>query len=123
CRERRFVEKFLASALICSRYFGSTILSYSQKVSLNFHGGNFATPHLEYYKNTVLEDTRAPDHGDLDILAEVLPAAEKRGVKVICWLEDVFRTDLPNIDKLQERELYGRSAETLCVNNPTTGTS
>src|SRR5262249_22378174 len=72
----------------------------------------------QYYKNTVLKETRAPDHGSLDILAEVLPAAKKRGMKVICWLEDVFRSDLPNIEKLQERDLYGRNAETLCVNNP-----
>src|SRR5215831_11594642 len=89
-----------------------------QEYDLNFHGGNFATPHAEFYKNTVLKETRAPDHGNLDILAEVLPAAKKRGMKVICWLEDVFRTDLPNIEKLQERDLHGRHAETLCVNNP-----
>ena len=89
-----------------------------QEYDLNFHGGNFATPHPEFYKNTVLKDTRAPDHGNLDILAEVLPAAKKRGMKVICWLEDVFRTDLPDIGKVQERDLYGRNAETLCVNNP-----
>jgi hypothetical protein len=89
-----------------------------QEYDLNFHGGNFATPHPQYYKNTVLKDTRAPDHGNLDILAEVIPAAKKRGMKVICWLEDVFRTDLPNIGKLQERDLHGRNAETLCVNNP-----
>jgi hypothetical protein len=89
-----------------------------QEYDLNFHGGNFATPHSQYYKNTVIKDTRAPDHGDLDILAEVLPAAKKRGMKVICWLEDVFRTDLPNIERVQERDLYGRNAETLCANNP-----
>jgi hypothetical protein len=89
-----------------------------QEYDLDFHGGNFATPHPKYYKNTVIKDTRAPDHGNLDILAEVLPAAHKRGIKVICWLEDVFRTDLPNIGKVQERDLYGRNAETLCVNNP-----
>jgi hypothetical protein len=89
-----------------------------QEYDLNFHGGNFATPHPQYYQNTILKDTRAPDHGDLDILAEVLPAAKKRNMKVVCWLEDVFRTDLPNIQKLQERDLYGRNAETLCVNNP-----
>src|ERR1051325_6758942 len=89
-----------------------------QEYDLNFHGGNFATPHPQYYKNTVLQDTRAPDHGDLDILAEVLPSAKKRGMKVICWLEDVFRSDLPKIEILQERDLYGRNAETLCVNNP-----
>lgn len=89
-----------------------------QEYDLNFHGGNFATPHSQYYKNTVLTNTRAPDHGNLDILAEVLPAAKKHGMKVICWLEDVFRADLPNIEKVQERDLYGRNAETLCVNNP-----
>jgi hypothetical protein len=89
-----------------------------REYDLNFHGGNFATPHPQYYKNTVLKETRAPDHGDLDILAEVLPAAKKRGLKVICWLEDVFRTDLPNIGKVQECDLYGRNAETLCVNHP-----
>lgn len=89
-----------------------------QEYDLNFHGGNFATPHAEFYKNTVLKETRAPDHGNLDILAEVVPAAKKRGMKVICWLEDVFRKDLPNIEKVQERDLYGRNAETLCVNNP-----
>jgi hypothetical protein len=71
-----------------------------QEYDLNFHGGNFATPHPQYYKNTVLKDTRAPDHGNLDILAEVIPAAKKRGMKVICWLEDVFRSDLPNIERL-----------------------
>jgi hypothetical protein len=89
-----------------------------QEYDLNYHGGNFATPHPQYYKNTVIRDNRAPDHGDLDILAEVLPASKKRGLKVICWMEDVFRPDLPNIEKVQERDLYGRNAETLCVNNP-----
>ena len=89
-----------------------------QEYDLKFHGGNFATPHAEFYKNTVLKETRAPDHGNLDILAEVLPATRNRGMKVICWLEDVFRADLPNIEKLQERDLHGRHAETLCVNNP-----
>ena len=55
---------------------------------------------------------------NLDILAEVIPAAKKRGMKVICWLEDVFREDVPNMQKVQERDLYGRNAETMCVNNP-----
>jgi hypothetical protein len=89
-----------------------------QEYDLNFHGGNYATPHPQYYKNTVIKPAHAPDHGNLDILAEVLPAAKKRGLKVVCWMEDVFRTDLPNIEKVQERDLYGRNMETLCVNNP-----
>src|SRR5262249_2016902 len=60
-----------------------------QEYDLNFHGGNYCTVHPQYYKNTVLKDTRAPDHGNLDILETVLPAARKRGIKTVCWLEDV----------------------------------
>ena len=37
----------------------------------HFHGGNYATPHAQYYKNTVIKDTKAPDHGNLDILEMV----------------------------------------------------
>src|ERR1051326_3550932 len=29
-----------------------------------FFGGNYATPHPQYYKNTVIQDTKAPDHGN-----------------------------------------------------------
>jgi hypothetical protein len=39
-------------------------------------------------------------------------------MKTICWFEDVFRGDIPNIQQLQERELSGRNATTLCFNNP-----
>src|SRR5690349_13749604 len=89
-----------------------------QEYDLNFHGGNFATPHPEFYRHTVLKETRAPDHGNLDILAAVLPAARKRGLKTICWLEDVWRDDVPHIDRVRETDLHGRKARTLCFNNP-----
>ena len=91
-----------------------------QEHDLNYRGGHFGTVHAEYYKGTALRDIRATDHGDLDIIAAVLPAAKKRGMKVICWYEDVFRADLPNIQKLQEHDLSGRNANTLCFNNPDT---
>ncbi len=83
-----------------------------------FYGGNYATIHPEYYKNTVFQGTQATDLGDYDVLQAVLPAARKRGIKTICWFEDVFRKDLPNIDQLQEKELSGQNATTLCFNNP-----
>jgi len=89
-----------------------------QEYDLNFHGGNFAAVHQQYYKDTVFRNLRAPDHGDLDIIAHVLPAAKKRGLKTILWAEDVFRNDLPGIDQVQEVDLHGRRAGTLCFNNP-----
>src|SRR6266481_1754382 len=91
-----------------------------QEYDLNFHGGNFATPHPQYYKDTALkaEDTRAPDYPDVDTIASVVPAAKKRGIRTILWAEDVFRNDLPNIDKLQEYDVHGRRGARLCFNNP-----
>ncbi len=78
-----------------------------------FHGGNYATPHPEFYKNTGLKQTRAPDHGDLDIVATVLPAARKRGMKLFCSVEDVFRSDVPGAREVTEVDLQGRKTGTL----------
>jgi hypothetical protein len=83
-----------------------------------FHGGSYTAIHPQYYKNTVFKDFRAPEFGNYDLLESVLPSARKRGMKTICWYEDVFRADLPNIGKLQEKELSGKNATTLCFNNP-----
>jgi hypothetical protein len=83
-----------------------------------FHGGNYATPHPEFYTNTVLKHTRAPDFGDLDIVAAVLPAARKRGMKLFCSIEDVFRGDIPGVKEVAEVDLRGRRTNTLCLFNP-----
>lgn len=83
-----------------------------------FHGGNYATPHPEFYRNTVLKETRAPDHGDLDIVAAVLPEARKRGLKLYCSIEDVFRSDLPGVQEVAEVDLQGRKAGSLCLLHP-----
>ncbi|HEX4797331.1 MAG TPA: hypothetical protein VH370_26290 [Humisphaera sp.] len=85
-----------------------------------FHGGNYATPHPSFYKDTGIkpQDTRAPDHGNVDILELVLPKTKARGLKVICWYEDVFRGDIPGIQQLQEVDLQGRRRTTLCPYNP-----
>jgi hypothetical protein len=84
----------------------------------SFHGGNYAIPHPEFYRNTVLKQTRAPDHGDLDIVAAVLPEAKKRGLKLFCSVEDVFRSDVPGVKEVAEVDLEGRKAGTLCLFNP-----
>ena len=82
------------------------------------HGGDYATPHLEYYKDTALKPQKAPDYGNIDCLNLVIPAAKKRGMKVFAWSEDVFGPTIPGIDKFQEHDLYGRNANTVCFNNP-----
>jgi len=83
-----------------------------------FHGGNYAMPHAEFYGKTVLKETRAPDHGDLDIVSFVLPAAKKRGMKLFCSIEDVFRSDVPGVKDVAEVDLQGRRTGTLCLFHP-----
>src|SRR5258708_32166052 len=78
-----------------------------QEYDTGYHGGNYTRIHPQYYKDTVFKDFRAPDHGDFDVLEAVLPSARKRGMKTICWFEDGFRGDLPNVAKLQQEDLLG----------------
>src|SRR5215469_16656702 len=67
-----------------------------------FHGGNYATPHAQFYEKTSLKQTKAPDFGDkYDVQAEVLPKTKARGIKVYCWYEDVFRNDIPGVEDLR----------------------
>jgi hypothetical protein len=84
----------------------------------SFYGGSYTNIDLKYFKDTVFKSFRAPEFGNYDVLEAVLPSAKKRGMKTVCWFEDVFRKDLPNIDQLQEKELSGNNATTLCFNNP-----
>jgi hypothetical protein len=83
-----------------------------------FHGGCYTKVNPKYFADTSFKEFRAPDLGNYDVLEAVLPAARKRGMKVICWFEDVFLRDLPGIDGLEEREFSGKKAATCCFNNP-----
>src|SRR5258708_32415299 len=83
-----------------------------------FHGGNFATPHPEFYRNTSLKETRAPDHGNLDILEAVLPKAKKRGLKVFCSCEDAWRSSVPGFAEVAEIDLNGRKTGAQCLFHP-----
>src|SRR5215813_1407528 len=89
-----------------------------QEYDTNFHGGNFARTHEQYYSHTTLKKIQAPDHGDFDVLAAILPQAKSRGMKTFCWYEDVFRDDLEGIERLQEVTLSGKKTTTLCFHNP-----
>jgi hypothetical protein len=83
-----------------------------------FRGGNYATPHPGFYKNTILKKVRAPDHGNFDILASVIPAAKKRVIKVFASVEDQWRPDVPGVKECAEVDLLGRRTDTLCLFHP-----
>jgi hypothetical protein len=83
-----------------------------------FKGGSYTRIHRQYYRDTVIKDFRATDFGDYDVLESVLPEAKKRGMKTICWFEDVWNNTVPNIAQAQEKRFDGSNATTLCFNNP-----
>ncbi len=83
-----------------------------------YHGGNYAMTNPKFYTNTVLKQVRAPEHGDFDVLAAVIPQARKRGMQVYACVEDQWRQDVPGILPLRETDLYGRTANTLCLFHP-----
>jgi hypothetical protein len=91
-----------------------------------FHGGNFAIPHMQYYKDQPLtyEDMRAPEFGDVDVLAKLIPEAKKRGIKTFAWMiEDNARPlSIANWEKLYEIDFKGqrttRHPSGPCNNNP-----
>lgn len=89
-----------------------------QEYDTDFHGGNFARTHGQYYTRTSFKNIQAPDHPGFDVLESVLPKAKSRGMKTFCWYEDVFRSDLDGIERLQEVTLSGKKASTLCFHNP-----
>src|SRR5262249_24096191 len=69
---------------------------------------------------TSISPEKAPDHPGYDVIADVMPAAHQRGIKVICWFEDVFRNDVPGFDKAVEIDLNGKPNSTDCHRNPNT---
>ena len=89
-----------------------------QEYDTSFHGGSYAQTHAQYYNHTSLRKIEAPDHVGFDVLARVLPQAQSRGMKTFCWYEDVFRSDIEGIDRLQEVTLSGNKRDTLCFHNP-----
>src|SRR6266536_315414 len=91
-----------------------------QEYDDNFHGGQFATPHPQYYRNTSILPEKAPDHGNYDVLADVLPSVRKRDMKVICWFEDVLGANAPGFDAAREVTLTGRPSTVACSRNPNT---
>jgi len=83
-----------------------------------FRGGHYGTPHPEFYSRTRLKAVHAPDHGETDIVARVVPAAKKRGMRVFCSIEDVFHADAPGVSEVAEVDLQGRRPSTLCLSHP-----
>jgi len=89
----------------------------------SYHGGNYATPHAKFYQNIAIkgDKMKAPDFGNSDILAKVIPEAKKRGIKVFASVLDSF--DYPEevrnmIQDFVEVDLSGKKGQAMCFYKP-----
>lgn len=94
-----------------------------QEYDLDWVGGNYATVHPEFYQRTAIGPAgRAPEHPDLDLLAEVIPVAQRRGIQSFAWIEESsyaaqLRT-YPNFLSTMEIDIWNKPARRPCFNNP-----
>ena len=83
------------------------------------HGGSYTKLHPEFYDKSVIKDFRAPELGEFDILADVIPKARARNMQVYCLFEEAYNPRLiPNFEKIAEVDVYGRIGGSTCHNNP-----
>ncbi len=93
-----------------------------QQKGAAFQGGYYARINPAYYRGTLFENDaqvlRAPDHGDFDVLGDVLPAAKKRGMKTIAWVADQIDDSIAPFASMYEVDLNGAVLDQVCFNNP-----
>lgn len=86
-------------------------------------GGNYATVHPEYYRNSQLGPVgRAPECGDWDVFEEVIPAARSRGLATFALIDESSAAlelrRYPNFLKCMEVDIWNKPARRPCYNNP-----
>jgi hypothetical protein len=87
-------------------------------------GGSYVTQHPEFYAGTVLGPFPAADRevAGFDVLAEVLPEAGRRGIKVYSFLLENTHSGLtravPNWPKVLQADAWGRADRYACLRNP-----
>ena len=97
---------------------------------IDMKGGAYFEPHPEYYQHTAIKEFRAQDEitRGFDVLAEVIPAAKARGMRVMPELmEPLFKyaghgsvnnVAIANMPQYLEVDVYGRYGSEPCTNNP-----
>lgn len=83
------------------------------------HGGSYTAVHAEFYSESPIREIRAPELGNFDVLADVIPSARAKGMQVYALFEEAYNPGLiPNFETVCEVDLYGRLGRDTCFNNP-----
>ncbi|HWB83950.1 MAG TPA: hypothetical protein VG675_07400 [Bryobacteraceae bacterium] len=108
--------------------FAKTMVYPGRGTDSRYRGGNSTVMHAQYYKDTVLKPdiVENPSVRKLDVLARLIPAAKKRGMRTFCWVSETHSTREhaanPIDNQFWERDVEGRVAGDHpagpCSNNP-----
>jgi hypothetical protein len=83
------------------------------------HGGSYSKLYPKFSSNSVIQNVRAPELGEFDILADIIPKAKARGMQTYCLFEEAYNPQLmPGFEKIAEVDLNGRVGRSTCFNNP-----
>jgi len=92
----------------------------------DFHGGAYNRTHPQYYGKTAISPDYSHHDPEIpqgwDFFEAVLPEAQRRGIKTYAWMEESSTSrdlhDVPNFRKALEVDVWGRSSNRPCFNNP-----
>jgi len=98
---------------------GQPLADHGVQTVDTIHGGSFTRVHPEFYSKSVIQDIRAPELGEFDVLADVIPEAKKRGMQTYALFEEAYNPQLmPNFEKIAEVDINGKVGGSTCLNNP-----
>src|SRR6516162_92116 len=82
-------------------------------------GGSYSKLYPEFSSKSVIQNVRAPELGEFDILSDVIPRAKARGMQTYCLFEEAYNPQLmPGFEKIAEVDLNGGIGRSTCFNNP-----
>lgn len=82
------------------------------------HGGSYSKLYPEFSSKSAIQNVRAPDLGEFDVLGDVIPKAKARGMQTYCLFEEAYNPRLmPGFEKIAEVDLNGRVGGSTCFNN------
>lgn len=118
------VERFLDD--IQNRAAVNTLMLRTVLFEPSNPGNEFATAHPQYYGNVLMkpQPLGASDHNLPESMRKITAETKKRGMRIVCWMQEDNRTK-PNIkgmDQLYEIDLHGGRTQGHpggpCLNNP-----
>lgn len=98
---------------------GQPLPDHGVQVYDEIHGGSYSKLYPEFSSKSVIQNARAPELGDFDVFADMIPKAKARGMQTYCLFEEAYNPQLmAGFEKIAEVDLNGRVGDSTCFNNP-----